>query len=234
MGYASIRMDGRSVGDSDGSGNGLMPNEEYYQEHIYDDIEHVMGEAISRGAKKFLMTGICSGATASYQVAWRRNDVSAIVMLNPLQLRHDPEDDQRAEVQLAKRVRFRMKRLLDPDFYVQVLKGEYSFKKPLKIIYTRLMDALLHRRAIILNERSYVYTGFHSLAAKPVEIDVFVSGGDPIAIAFLDRHFGIGFEGFRGERLRTHLCPGADHTIRPFHAQDMFFSVLRGALARIA
>ena len=33
-GYASLRLDGRSVGDSDGDGNGLMPNEEYYQEHI--------------------------------------------------------------------------------------------------------------------------------------------------------------------------------------------------------
>jgi len=232
-GYASVRLDGRSVGDSDGSGNGLMPNEEYYQEHIYDDIEQIMEVARVNGAQRFLMTGICSGATASYQIAWRRNDVAAILLLNPLQLRHDPEDDERAKIQLAKKVRFRTERLREPGFYLQILKGEYSFRKPLKVIRTRFA-ALFHRGKVMLDERSYVYRGFHDLAAKPVEIDVFVSNDDPICISFLERHFGIDFKGLPGDRIRVHRCPDADHTIRPLRAQEMFAGVLREALARIS
>jgi hypothetical protein len=155
-------------------------------------------------------------------------------MLNPLQLRHDPEDDERAKVQIAKKVHIRKERLFDPNLYLSLLKGEYPVRKVLGLLYTRFADALFYRRTLILDERSYVYTGFHSLSAKPVEIDVFVSGEDPIAISFLERHFGLGFNGFRGKRLRVHLCPGTDHTIRQFHAQEMFFGVLRSALARVS
>lgn len=239
-GFASLRLDGRSVGDSDGDGNGLMPNEEYYQEHIYDDIENVMEIATAQGAKQFLMTGICSGATASYQIAWRRSDVRAIVLLNLLQLRHDAEDDQSAVFQQAAKFALRKELWLNPDSYRRLLKGKLppNIKQALfsrAIVLTPLRKlASLVKRATRLSraEESYIVRGFNDLAKKPVEIDIFLSDGD-LSVNFIERHFGADV-GKLDRGIRVHRVYHADHTLRPLHAQEHFFDVLRAAIDRIA
>ena len=209
-----------------------MPNEEYYQEHIYDDVERVMEIGVAEGARQFLMSGICSGATASYWVANRRSDVRAVVMLNPLQLRHDPEDDARAKVQIAQKWGFRKELWTDPDAYLRTLKGEFPLRKVLEVSYYRLKGLFSFQRTPD-RERSYVYTGIQKLAEKPVDIDIFLSGQDVNAISFLERHFGVGMTDFDREHLRLHRVPNTDHTIRPLFAQARFFEVLRSSLARI-
>ncbi len=233
-GFASLRLDGRSVGDSDGEGNGLMPNAEYYQEHIYDDVERVMESGVERGARQFLMTGICSGATASYQVAWRRSDVRAIVLLNPLQLQHDPEDDDRAKVQMASNWALRKDLWMNPKSYLRLLRGELPTKKMLKAVFSpATLSALLRPKKADESGPSYVVTGFHDLANKPVEIDIFISVGDS-SVPFLERHFGVGLPNFDREHLRLHREHNTDHTIRALFAQDRFFQLLRKSLARVA
>jgi len=239
-GYASLRLDGRSVGDSDGEGDGLMPNEEYYQEHIYDDIENVMELAVAQGAKQFLMTGICSGATASYQIAWRRRDVKAIVLLNLLQLRHDPEDDERAVVQQAMKFGLRKDLWLNPDSYRRLLKGGLSpqmrkviFSRAVLLAPLRKLRGLLSRVKAVGDEPNYIVKGFNDLARKAVEIDVFLSQGD-LSVNFLERHFGADLAKLSRERIRVHRVHHTDHTIRALFAQERFFEILRAALARIS
>ncbi|HEY2748337.1 MAG TPA: alpha/beta fold hydrolase [Polyangia bacterium] len=240
-GFASLRLDGRSVGDSDGEGNGLMPNEEYYQEHIYDDIENVMEIATAQGAKQFLLTGICSGATASYQIAWRRKDVRAIVLLNLLQLRHDAEDDDTALYQQVLKFALRKELWLNPESYRRLWKGKLppNIKQaimsgavvttPLRKIKSLLMRATKPTAA---PQESYIVRGYNELAAKPVEIDVFLSDGD-LSVNFIERHFGPDLKKL-DRRIRVHRVYHADHTLRPLHAQEHFFEVLRAAVDRIA
>lgn len=240
QGYASLRLDGRSVGDSDGAGNGLMPNEEYYQEHIYDDIENVMGIAVAQGSKQFLMTGICSGATASYQIAWRRSDVKAIVLLNLLQLRHDPEDDDRAKVQQVMKFGLRKKLWLDPASYRRLFKGGLSPQmrralsgRALLLAPLRAMRSLLKRVTAKGDEPDYVVKGYNELAKKPVEIDIFLSETD-LSVHFMERHFGPDLAKLGREHVRVHRVHHTDHTIRALFAQDRFFEILRSAVERIA
>jgi pimeloyl-ACP methyl ester carboxylesterase len=238
-GYASLRLDGRSVGDSDGEGNGLMPNAEYYQEHIYDDIENVMGIAAAQGAKRFLMTGICSGATASYQVAWRRSDVRAIVLLNLLQLRHDPDDDDRSVFQQVMKFGLRREVWMNRDSYRRLWKvglpprmREMIFSRAVLLAPARKLASLVKRRALT-GEPDYVVEGYNDLARKPVEIDIFLSEGD-LSVNFMERHFGSGLAKLDRERIRVHRVHHTDHTIRALFAQELFFEILRAALARIA
>ncbi|MBS0583728.1 MAG: hypothetical protein JSS42_11565 [Proteobacteria bacterium] len=237
-GFASLRLDGRSVGDSDGEGNGLMPNEEYYQEHIYDDIENVMEIATAQGAKQFLMTGICSGATASYQIAWRRTDVRAIVLLNLLQLRHDPSDDDSALFQQLLKFARRRDLWLNPQSFRKLLKGKLppnikeAFRSGAFLLAPwRKLNTLI-KRPVKSAEDDYVVRGYNDLAKRPIAIDIFLSDGD-YSVNFLERHFGAGFERL-DQSIRVHRVYHADHTIRPFHAQEHFFQVLRAAVDRIA
>ena len=237
-GYASLRLDGRSVGDSEGEGNGMMPNEEYYQEHIYDDIENVMQIAVAQGAKQFLMTGICSGATASYQIAWRRKDVKAIVLLNLLQLRHDPEDDEASTVQQAMKFGFRKELWLNPNSYRRLLKAGLS-PKLRKMIFSRavLLAPLRKIRSLLTRtatkgEPNYIVKGYNELAQKPVEIDIFLSEKD-LSVNFMERHFGPDLGKLSREHIRVHRVHHTDHTIRALFAQERFFEVLRAAVARI-
>jgi len=240
-GYASVRLDGRSVGDSDGEGNGLMPNEEYYQPHIYDDIENVMETAVAQGAKKFLMTGICSGATASYQIAWRRTDVKAIVLLNLLQLRHDPEDDDRSNVQQALKFALRKELWLNPENYRKLWKVGLSphmrqvllSRAVLTAPLAKLVSLVKSKMGMQTEEPDYVVTGFNDLAKKPVEIDIFLSVGD-LSVNFIERHFGADLAKLGRDHIYVHRVHHTDHTIRALFAQEYFFEVLRGALARIS
>jgi pimeloyl-ACP methyl ester carboxylesterase len=240
-GYASLRLDGRSVGDSDGEGNGLMPNEEYYQPHIYDDIEKVMETAVARGAKTFLMTGICSGATASYQIASRRSDVKAIVLLNLLQLRHDPEDDDRSLVQQALKFALRKDLWMNPDSYRKLWKVGLSPEMRKVLLSRAVLLAPLNMLASLVRRKAgggseepdYVVSGFNELAQRPVEIDIFLSQGD-LSVNFLERHFGADLAKLSREHIRVHRVHHTDHTIRALFAQERFFEILRAALARIS
>ena len=233
LGYASLRMDGRTVGDSEGEGNGPVPDWKYYQDHIYDDAERIMDVGIGAGAKQYLMAGICSGGATSYHVAWRRSDVRAIVLINPLQLRNDSEDDARARVQLAQKWRPREGLWTDPSAYWRVLKGELPVLRALKLLFVKAAAGLPFRAKPGSMGASYVARGFHELARKPVQVDIFLSGADDIAASFLERHFGAGLRDFDREHLRLHRVPNCDHTIRPLFAQDRFFQLVRAALDRI-
>lgn len=235
QGYATLRLDGRSVGDSDGDGNGLMPNEEYYQQHIYDDIEDVMQQATAQGATQFFMSGICSGATACYQVAWRRKDVRGILMLNLLQLKNDPDDDRDRAFDVVKTFALRKERLLDPAMYKKLWREglppkikEFAFSKAMITAPLAKLTSLA-KRVVGKQEESYIVQGYNGLPERGTELDVFLS--DSRAMSFVDRHFA---GNKMSPKVRVHRVYQADHTIQPLFAQDVFFGVLREALARVS
>jgi len=236
QGYATLRLDGRSVGDSDGDGNGLMPNEEYYQEHIYDDVEDVMRLATAQGARQFFMSGICSGATACYQVAWRRTDVRGIVLLNLLQLKNDPEDDHDRGFAQVSKFALRKEILLNPASYKRLWKEglppkirEFAFSRamwmaPLNKV-RRMAKKLLGKP-----EQRYIVRGYNELANK-CEMDLFLS--DSRSMSFIDRNFGPDLAQL-DSRIRVHRVYQADHTIQPMFAQDKFFDLISDAVARVS
>ena len=191
-----------------------------------------MDVGVAAGAKRYVMVGICSGAAASYHVAGRRSDVAAIVLINPLQLRNDSEDDARAKIQLAQKWRPRKGLWTDPESYRRLFKGELPVLNALKILFIRAAAALPFRTKAAIGG-SYVATGFYELTQKPVEVDIFLSGEDAIATSFLERHFGEGLADFDRARLRLHRVPHCDHTIRPLFAQDRLFQLVRAALKRV-
>jgi pimeloyl-ACP methyl ester carboxylesterase len=237
QGFATLRLDGRSVGDSDGDGNGLMPNEEYYQEHIYDDIEDVMQQATAQGARQFFMSGICSGATGAYQVAWRRNDVRGIVMLNLLQLKNDPEDDHDRAFEQVGKTLLRKEVLLNLESYKKLWKKglpvrfrEMAFSRAMLLAPLARVRAMA-KRLVGKPEESYIVRGYNELADKPCEIDVFLS--DSRAMSFIDRHFGADLAKLN-PKVRVHRVYQADHTIQPLFAQDRFFALLREAITRVS
>jgi dienelactone hydrolase len=226
-GFASLRLDGRSVGDSDGEGHGLMPNEEYYQPFIWDDIENVMNVVgLGSGAERFMLLGICSGATASYEIAWRRDDVPAILMLNPLQLKIDYEDYEKELLAHTVKGVTNLQAWRRAKNYRRLLKGQIPVGKALRA-------SLRRGRSPVAVGDNYVVEGFHGLADKPVEIDIFLSEGDG-SVRFLERFAGRGLPGFENEHLRVRRIPHSDHTLRQLYAQDQFRETLRNALGRVA
>lgn len=236
QGYATLRLDGRSVGDSDGDGNGLMPNEEYYQEHIYDDVEDVMRLATAQGARQFVMSGICSGATACYQVAHRRKDVRGVVLLNLLQLKNDPEDDHDRAFAQVGRFALRKEVLLNPASYKRLWKQglppkirEFAFSRAM-VLGPLAKARKMAMRLIGKTEQSYIVRGYNELANK-CEMDLFLS--DSRSMSFIDRNFGADLAQL-DPRIRVHRVYQADHTIQPLFAQDRFFALVSDALVRVA
>jgi hypothetical protein len=237
QGYATLRLDGRSVGDSDGDGNGLMPNEEYYQEHIYDDIEDVMQQATAQGARQFFMSGICSGASACYHVAWRRNDVRGVMLLNLLQIKNDPDDERDRNFDVVSKFALRKEVLFNPASYKRLWKQGLPPKiREMAFSWSMLTAPLAKARAVAKrligkSEESYIVRGYNGLPEKGCELDVFVS--DSRSTAFVDRHFGANLAKM-SPTVRVHRVKQADHTIQPLFAQDLFFALLRDAIARVS
>jgi pimeloyl-ACP methyl ester carboxylesterase len=238
QGYATLRLDGRSVGDSDGDGDGLMPSEEFYREHISDDVEDVMQQATAQGARQFFMSGSCSGATAAYQVAWRRSDVRGVVMLNLLQLKNDPDDDRDRHFDVVSEFALRKELLFNPASYKRLWKEglppkirEMAFSRSMLTAPLAKVRVAAKRLVGKPEEESYIVRGYNGLPDKSCELDVFLS--DSRAMSFIDRHFGADLAKMN-PRVRVHRVYQADHTIQPLFAQDAFFALLRDAIARIS
>ena len=182
---------------------------------------------VERRARGFLMIGICSGATASYEVAWRRSDVRGIVMLNPLQLRIDEADTERAQVNKALTLLRNRDNWFELSSYRRAFSGEIPYGKLLRAPFKRLRPT----RTAAPGD-NYVVAGFHGLAAKPVEIDLFLSEGDG-SVLFLERFAGAGLPGFEREHLRVRRVHNTDHTLRPLFSQELLLETLRAALERV-
>ena len=214
-GIASLRVDGSGIGESEGPDAPGREVARFYDPVCWDDAERAAEEARRRGATRLVLVGLCSGATASFQVAERRDDVSAVVMVNPLLLEWDDLAAADEAAHLALRSLLRLERWFDTRRWKRLLTG----RVPVRAV-ARGAALPLRRRPI-----GGPVERLLSLAERGVDVHLVISADDG-SEAFLQRHAGAGLERLVAANIHLHVLEGSDHTLRPLFAQDRFAAIV--------
>jgi exosortase A-associated hydrolase 1 len=122
QGIAAMRFDYRGMGDSQGAARDF--------ETVADDVRAAIDQftAAVPGLQQVVLWGLCDGASASVMYAARDPRVSGLVLLNPW---------VRTEDGIARTTlkHYYRERLLDPDFWRQVLRGRFDYARSLKSLH---------------------------------------------------------------------------------------------------
>ena len=216
QGRASLRLDVRDVGDSDGVIEPYDDLEAMYSESAVDDALQALEAARAAGAGDIDVVGLCSGAFLGMQVAARR-PVRRAVLFNGLSFIWD--DEARAKGMTAH------------------IRGSLFDARRWRRLLTGRIDARALGRAMLSDGRLRVEAAAARMRgeAAPSPVDRLVQGvrsrgtdlclvssaGDP-SLPYLERHVPA------DRRPRVVVLDGADHTIRPTWAHPRVLELISG------
>ena len=217
QGRASLRLDVRDVGDSDGVAQPHDDLDEMYAETAIDDAVQAFDAARAAGAGDIDVVGLCSGAFLGMQVAARR-PVRRAVLFNGLSFIWD--DEARAKGMTA-HIRGS---LFDARRWRRLLTGRIDARA-----LTRAMasDARLRLESTAARLRgeappSPVDRLVQGVRSRGTDLCLVSSAGDP-SLPYLERHVP------PDRRPQVVVLTGADHTIRPAWAHPRVLALIAAA-----
>jgi alpha/beta superfamily hydrolase len=225
-GTCSLRVDVRGVGD--GGGEEFVGGVEAYYDPVVWDDSHVLAEcARTLGARRLVLVGLCSGATAAFQVARQRDDVPAVVMMNPLLLQWDEGAASASEADVTWRSAIRPGDWRRASRWRKLVRGQL----PVRALARGLAARIGLRRPA--TSGSGAAAQLRALAEAGVDVQLVIAEGDASA-DFIARVAGGEPSALAAPRLDVRMLPGSDHTFRPPAAQEELFHIIREVTDRVA
>jgi pimeloyl-ACP methyl ester carboxylesterase len=224
-GVPTLRLDLEGIGDAGGDGERFTELAELYAPGLVDQLIAALDELGTRGSgRRFVLTGLCSGACWSFHGALRDERVVAAFMLNPQALFWDP---------LLEAARDFRRGVLRVSSWRSVLRGEVplariaAFARHAPLAIPRRAAARWSAQRAGEDELDWA---LDQLRDTGKHLQFIFSGNEPLyeeleldgRLKRLDRWPNIGLE----------LIPGRDHTLRPFQSQRHAHEALDRALDR--
>jgi len=223
-GVQSFRFDSHGVGDSDGAAGpdevAVDDDAQYYEPgFVADTLDAFAWLAASKGARRFALVGLCSGATWAFSAALVDERVVSVALVNPRTLFWDERATSLKAWAEARQI------ARSPSQWHTVLRRGMRWWAT---------DAA---RGGILSARGRGDDSWHTteilscvrrLAARRVEMLCLFCAGDR-GIPYFERHLGPDFCSLlAAEGVDVEVINGPDHTFRPLWSH----AVLRRALER--
>jgi pimeloyl-ACP methyl ester carboxylesterase len=217
-GHASLRLDVRDVGDSDGASLPHTDLEAMYSEASISDAVEAVDQLRARGATLIDVVGLCSGAFMCIQVAARR-DIRQAILFNCLA--YVWNDDARATGVTSQLGRS----LFNTRRWKRLLTGKINAKEVAKAILSR---AQLQAKESLKRLQGQPPASEVDLLIQNVrqrtQLQLVSSEGDP-SIDYLYRHVP-------PDRIPPlTVIPCVDHTIRPSWAHDRVVTLIKESLS---
>ncbi len=217
QGIGSLRVDVRGVGD--GGGDEVLGDTvaAYYDSILWDDVDRLADHARSLGARSLVLVGLCSGATAAFQAACRRDDVRSVVMLNPLLLDWDQRAASVSEADSRWRSAIRPGHWLRGSRWRKLASGQVPLRSLARALGARVMPRRGAAAGPAEHLRALARTGVdvHLVVAKDDASADFITrlaGGDPALLAV--------------PGLDVRVLTGPDHTFRPMTSQEALYRII--------
>jgi pimeloyl-ACP methyl ester carboxylesterase len=226
QGICSLRVDVRGVGDGGGeefAGNTIGA---YYDSILWDDVGRLADHARSLGATRLVLVGLCSGATAAFQVACRRDDVRGLVMLNPLLLDWDERAAGASEADTTWRSAIRSGYWLRGSRWRKLVRGQVPMRALGRAVGARVT---LRRGAASLGPVEQL----RALAGSGVDVHLLAAKDDASA-DFITRLAGGDTATLAVPGLDVRVLAGPDHTFRPMTSQEELYRIIEGVAERVA
>jgi hypothetical protein len=226
LGFRVLRFDSAGLGDS--PANDRVAENRVYSDSAADDSRKAMDFlAQRRGAQRFVLMGLCSGAYVSYRSASVDPRVAGIALMNIL-LFHWKEGDS---VDIRKRdavnsTHFYWRAAFERDSWRRLLRGELN----LRTIAPGLLQKAWVRAGLRLK---HSLSGENDVAAN---LRAMMQRGVEVLLVFahedggrdeVDAHLGTDGSRLRGNRrFSFELIDDTDHTFSPVWSHEVLYSVL--------
>jgi hypothetical protein len=230
VGLPSLRIDVWGVGDADGDRwadetPGPHLGRYYSTDRVADVAVALEWLAEQRGARRFALVGLCSGAFLGFHTALSDERVPGIAMINPRTLFWDEEHDlARYTLRAARRIG-------------RSPRSWHKFFR--KGAFTRAGDLLRGAGLAIRGQGTerprgeQIVDALDRLAARGTAVLTVFSEGDD-GEEYLTRHLGPDhWSVLRQHAVRVEIVRGPDHTFRPVWSHARLQYLLEDHLRRI-
>jgi len=237
-GIASFRFDMANIGDS--AARPDVPEQVLYGEGQQADIAAALGMLADRGETKVVLVGRCSGAFAAFHATARNITVVGAVMINPLRLIWDPEEDVEVAIRIGPRsMADYRQRVMSGKVFKRLLDGDIDVGGAVKGVGIQLARRVVRRLAPLagtmsktMRLRRQCRTMMEGMERRGTVLRFVCSERDSsleqMAFYFGGEHRGL--RRFAGASLIT--VPDADHNITPQPAHDRVVEVIRQTALR--
>jgi alpha-beta hydrolase superfamily lysophospholipase len=237
-GYTAFRMDVAGLGDS-AAAPGVRENRIYTKDAIVDVKSAMDLLGGLRGAKRFVLVGLCSGAYLAHHTSAQDHRVVGQVQISPFAFEWQEGDSVAPTTRKPFRsTRFYLQSLLDREAWLRTLRGDVGVRAIAGVLrerlWTRVDNALPSTKGLLPGRRrprNAVERTFGEVCDRGVETLIVLSVDDG-AVDMIAGYLGTDARRMRGcKNFSCHLVEGADHTFTTATSHRVLRELLTSYLA---
>lgn len=234
-GMLVLRLDQSGLGDSPPRGG---PDNIVYSDHAVADVGRAVAWARSRGARRVVVVGLCSGAYHAQKAAAAGHPIDAIVPINPLTFfwtADTPLDAQAFRV-TSEAERYAQS-MWSGKAWRKLVRGEIDVKRVAGILGRRVRNAIEHRGRDVLRRLGVplardLGSELRALARRGVRMHFIFTASDP-GRAMLVEQGGRVVEDLAGTSLSILTIDGPDHTFTPRWSHPVLLDAIASAVRAV-
>jgi dienelactone hydrolase len=244
LGYPVLRMDLSGIGDSPVAENAIenLP----YPPGAVRDAQAAMDALAERGiARRFILTGLCSGADIAFRAGVVDPRVAGAWMINPQAFYFESSDALKAFMRADLQAQYYQSAVWDTGRWKRVLRGEVDLRRVASIMKAKVASSVKRRAARLLGgvldgtipptkspEAKDVIKDLRAMANRGTDTFLLCSEDDP-GLLYLLKYFGKELDALEDLRgFRKEIVIGTDHTFTPLWSQDMLSDTLTAHLLK--
>jgi pimeloyl-ACP methyl ester carboxylesterase len=232
-GIASLRFDMGNIGDS--AARRDVPEQVLYGESQQADVLAALDMLAERGESSVVLVGRCSGAYAAFHATARNLNVVAAVMINPLRMIWDPQEDVEVAIRIGPRsMADYRQRVMSGKVLKRLMDGDIDVGGAVKGVGVQLVRRVAQRLAPLAGTMSRIERLRKQCRTMMDAIDRrgtvmrFVCSERDSSLEQMAFYFGSDQRGLRRfSRASLITVPNADHNITPQPAHDRVVEVIR-------
>ena len=237
-GIPSLRFDMANIGDSVSKPDGR--EQVLYGDGPQADIVSALDMLAARGESRIVLVGRCSGAFAAFHVAARDDRIATAVLINPLRMVWDPDEDVDVAIRVGPRSMADYRhRAMSGRIFRRLVAGDIDIAGAAKGLATQFARRIARHISPFLGPlskttrlRRQCHVMMENISRRGGRV-LFVSSERDASLEQVAFYFGgnhRGLDRFEGASLT--LVPDADHNMTPEPAHSTVVNVIRDSALR--
>ncbi len=222
QGIASLRLDLRGIGESEGGEFLDIPA--LYQEELVEQVQEAITVLRTRfGFHRFAVVGLCAGAFWAFHAAMRNRDVCSAILLNPRLFFWDPEVDRRRMMRRGARS------LVSPKDWWRLVRGGIQvadLTRAARLVFARSKETIgdtFSRRQIPPKKMA---DAWKRILRNQSRVTLVFTEGEPLLREMEEERQMPPAD----PRIQLIRVPSCGHTFRPQWSQSIVSEIIRREL----